>query len=75
MELGDRTKNAGPLCRICRTAPAVVHITQVVESSTSKIDLCEVCAKEKGLGEGTCVNLAELLTTLNTQVDGGNSTE
>ena len=35
-------------CDIC-TKLATVHLTQIVNGKIHKIDLCETCAKEKGV--------------------------
>ena len=39
------------LCDICKKAEATVHLTQIVEGKMLKVDLCESCAKEKGVQE------------------------
>ncbi|MCX7825244.1 MAG: UvrB/UvrC motif-containing protein [Verrucomicrobiae bacterium] len=36
-------------CEICKTNEATVHFSQVTGDKVSKIDLCESCAKAKGL--------------------------
>jgi len=51
-------------CDICKKAEATVHLTQIVEGKMLKVDLCESCAKEKGVQEAAGVSLADLLVGL-----------
>ena len=34
---------------LCKQNPAKVHLTQIVEDQVQKVDLCEDCAKQKGV--------------------------
>ena len=43
---------------------ATVHLTQMVEGKTKKIDLCESCSKEKGVDDPAGFSLADLLLGL-----------
>jgi len=52
------------LCDICKQNVATVHLTQMVEGKTKKVDLCEVCSKEKGVDDPTSFSLADLLLGL-----------
>ncbi len=52
------------LCDICKKNVATVHLTQMVEGKTKKVDLCESCSKEKGLDDPTGFSLADLLLGL-----------
>src|SRR6185295_8807028 len=52
------------LCDICKQNVATVHLTQMVEGKTKKVDLCEVCSKEKGVDDPTGFSLADLLLGL-----------
>src|SRR5437016_7216283 len=49
------------LCDICKQNVATVHLTQMVEGKTKKVDLCEACSKEKGVDDPTGFSLADLL--------------
>jgi protein arginine kinase activator len=51
------------LCHFCKR-PATVHLTQTTEKQTKKVDLCESCAKEKGVDDPTGFSLADLLFAL-----------
>ncbi|GIT06331.1 MAG: hypothetical protein CM1200mP29_17420 [Verrucomicrobiota bacterium] len=48
------------LCDICKEKEATVHLTQMVEGKTKKIDLCEDCSKAKGVDDPAGFSLADL---------------
>ncbi|HYE32512.1 MAG TPA: UvrB/UvrC motif-containing protein [Methylomirabilota bacterium] len=52
------------LCDICKQNVATVHLTQMVEGKTKKVDLCETCSKAKGVDDPTGFSLADLLLGL-----------
>jgi protein arginine kinase activator len=52
------------LCDICKQNVATVHLTQMVEGKTKKVDLCEGCSKDKGVDDPTGFSLADLLLGL-----------
>jgi protein arginine kinase activator len=52
------------LCDICKQNPAKVHLTQLIDGKTKKVDLCEACAKAKGFDDPTGFSLADLLLGL-----------
>ncbi len=52
------------LCEICKNDPATVHLTQIVSGKMQKIDLCEKCAKEKGVADPAGFSLADMLLGL-----------
>jgi len=47
------------LCSICKEKPATVHLTQIVGEKMQKLDLCEECAKAKGINDPTSFSLAD----------------
>jgi len=47
-------------CDVCGQE-ATVHLTQIVNHKVHKVDLCEACAKAKGLADADCISLADLL--------------
>lgn len=49
------------LCNVCKQNEAKVHLTQIVGDKMQKVDLCEDCSKEKGVGDPASYSLAELL--------------
>jgi len=48
------------LCSICKEKTATVHLTQIVGDKMQKMDLCEECAKAKGINDPTGFGLADL---------------
>jgi protein arginine kinase activator len=52
-------------CDVCNKNKATVHLTQIGEGGkVHKVDLCEACAKEKGVQDPTGFSLADLLVGL-----------
>jgi protein arginine kinase activator len=52
------------LCNICKQNEAKVHFSEIVDNELRKIDLCENCAKAKGVDDPTNFSLADLLLGL-----------
>lgn len=52
------------LCMFCKQNPAKVHLTQIVGDKMQKVDLCEECAKQKGVNDPAKFSLADLLLGL-----------
>jgi protein arginine kinase activator len=52
------------LCCICKEKEATVHLTQIAGDKTQKVDLCEDCAKQKGVNDPAGFSLAALLLGL-----------
>src|SRR5690242_9620069 len=52
------------LCCICKEKEAKVHLTQIVGDKMQKVDLCEECAKQKGVNDPAGFSLADLLLGL-----------
>ncbi len=48
------------LCCICKEKEAKVHLTQIVNDKMQKVDLCEQCAREKGVNDPAGFSLADL---------------
>ena len=51
-------------CCICKEKEASVHLTQIAGDEMQKVDLCEECAKTKGVNDPTGFSLADLLLGL-----------
>jgi protein arginine kinase activator len=51
-------------CMICKQQEAKVHLTQIVGDKVQKVDLCEDCAKAKGVNDPEHFSLADLLLGL-----------
>lgn len=48
-------------CDLCGNKEATVFLTQFVEGTMHKVNLCEDCAKQKGVNDPTGYALAEML--------------
>lgn len=52
---------ANPIkCSLCGK-PATVHLTQIINNTVHKVDLCEECAQAKGVTDPSGFSLADLL--------------
>jgi protein arginine kinase activator len=51
-------------CDVCKSKESTVFLTQIVEGKMQKVNLCESCAKEKGVNDPTGFALADLLLGL-----------
>ncbi len=54
------------LCDVCKSKPATVFLTQIVEGKMQKVNLCEACSKEKGVTDPTSFAFLDLLQGLGT---------
>lgn len=52
------------LCGLCKKKEATVHLTQIAGDKIQKVDLCEECAKEKGVNDPAGFSLADMLLGL-----------
>ena len=52
------------LCDVCKKNEATVHLTKIEGMKLQKVDLCEVCAKEKGVQDPASFSVADLLVGL-----------
>ena len=52
------------LCDVCQKQDATVYLTQIVEGKMQKVNLCETCAKAKGVSDPTGFAMADLLLGL-----------
>lgn len=57
------------VCIVCKQKEAKVHYTELAQGQVKKIDLCEACAKEKGLSDPASFNLADILLGLGASQD------
>lgn len=51
-------------CCVCKEREATVHLTQIAGDKIQKLDLCEECARSKGVNDPTGFSLADLLLGL-----------
>jgi protein arginine kinase activator len=59
---------------LCKKNPATVHLTQIVDDKVQKVDLCEDCAKQKGVKSDASFSLADLLLGLGASQEIAQST-
>src|SRR5208283_1042497 len=52
------------LCCVCKEKEATVHLTQIAGEKMQKVDLCEECAKTKGVNDLSSFSVADLLLGL-----------
>lgn len=52
------------ICCVCKEKPATVHLTHIEGDKMQKVDLCEACAKSKGVSDTPDFSLADLLLGL-----------
>lgn len=52
------------MCCICKQKEATVHLTQIAQEKMQKVDLCEECAKHKGVSDQVPFSMADLLLGL-----------
>lgn len=52
------------LCNICNEREATIHLTEIAGDKVQKVDLCEECAKQKGVSDTTGFALADMLLGL-----------
>ena len=52
------------LCCICKEREATVHLTQIAGEKVQKVDLCEQCAKAKGVDNPTSFAFADMVLGL-----------
>ena len=58
------------LCCICQEQEATVHLTQIAADKMQKVDLCEDCARTKGVDDPAGFSLPDLLLTIGTPQNG-----
>jgi protein arginine kinase activator len=51
-------------CCVCNEREAKVHLTQITGDKMQRVDLCEECAKQKGVNDPAGFSLADLLLGL-----------
>ncbi len=54
-------------CDVCQKDSASIFLTQIVDGKMQKVNLCESCAKEKGVTDPTGFALADLLKGVGTE--------
>jgi len=54
-------------CDACGDKEATVFLTQIVEGNMHKVNLCEACAKEKGVNDPTGFALTDVLSGIGSE--------
>jgi protein arginine kinase activator len=62
------------LCMLCKQKAATFHLTQIVDDKIQKVDLCETCAKQKGIKESIGFSVADQLCGLGASQEIATST-
>ncbi len=52
------------VCDLCKKNEAIVHYAEIVEGQMKKMNLCEPCAVEKGVGIHSSFSIGDLLAGL-----------
>src|ERR1035438_3564501 len=52
------------LCTICKEKEATGHLTNIVGDNMQKVELCEECAKSKGMNDPTAFSLADQMVAV-----------
>ena len=52
------------LCDLCKKNEAIVHYAEIVEGQMKKMNLCEACAVDKGVGIHSSFSIGDLLAGL-----------
>ena len=52
------------LCDLCKKNEAIVHYAEIVEGQMKKMNLCEPCAVDKGVGIHSSFSIGDLLAGL-----------
>ena len=65
------------VCDVCKSNPATVFLTQIVDGKMQKVNLCEACSKEKGVTNPMGFELADLLLGLGAaqEIEKGSSAQ
>src|SRR5947207_2961065 len=57
-------------CEFC-SKPAKVHLTKIIQNKVHKLDLCEDCAKAKGVNDPSGFSITDLLMSSALDPDSG----
>ena len=61
-------------CECCKEAEATIHLTQVIDSVSKKLNLCQVCAQKNGIDLNSPISITDVLLGLGGQPEGGQPT-
>lgn len=60
-------------CECCHEAEATIHLTQVIDGSVKKLNLCQHCAQESGIDLNSPISITDVLLGLGAQPAAGTS--
>ena len=60
-------------CEFCKKNDATIHLTQVVNGSMKKLNLCQSCAKENGIDLNSPISITDVLMGLGKEDMRGSS--
>lgn len=60
-------------CDVCQSQDASIYLTQIVEGAMKKVNLCDSCAKEKGVTDPVGFKLTDLLKGVGTETKSGSA--
>jgi len=60
-------------CDVCQSQDASIYLTQIVEGDMKKVNLCDSCAKEKGVTDPVGFKLTDMLKGVGTEAKSGSA--
>lgn len=64
------------ICECCHQEEATIHLTQVIDGQTKKLNLCQKCAQKNGIDLNSPISITDVLLGLGAQpAEGGGSNE
>ena len=54
-------------CECCHQKEATIHLTQVIDGATKKLNLCQECAQENGIDLNSPISITDVLLGLGAQ--------
>lgn len=61
------------ICPFCHDNEATIHYTEVINGKITKVDICEKCAKIKGIDVSLPFSFSDVLTALSSALSGENT--
>ena len=60
-------------CDVCQSQDASIYLTQIVEGDMKKVNLCDSCAKEKGVTDPVGFKLTDMLKGVGSEEKSGSA--
>ena len=58
-------------CECCQEAEATIHLTQVIDGTAKKLNLCQTCAQKNGIDLNSPISITDVLLGLGAQQQTG----